>query len=139
MNIKKDCIMEFSFNKLAFNASEKFGVLFLSDTKKLPSFLKSSAKLITETLEMFENFGCKFGEILVTTIEINGEIKRFLFCGTGEVNKLSRVKIQKLGGNIADKLNSLKVCKAAIFIDNEELKDQEDFFIEKVSLKDNTS
>lgn len=132
MNIKKDCIMEFSFNKLAFNASEKFGVLFLSDTKKLPSFLKSSAKLITETLEMFENFGCKFGEILVTTIEINGEIKRFLFCGTGEVNKLSRVKIQKLGGNIADKLNSLKVCKAAIFIDNEELKDQEDFFIENI-------
>ena len=53
MNIKKDCIMEFSFNKLQFNASEKFGVLFLSDTKILPSFLKSSAKLITETLEMF--------------------------------------------------------------------------------------
>ena len=124
--------MKFLFNKLTSFTGKKLNILFLSNVKILPSFLKSNIKTVTETLRMFENFNCKFGEILVTTIEIEGKIERFLFCGTGSVDKLNRVKIQKLGGNIADKLNSLKISEAGIFIDNDELKAKEDFFVENI-------
>ena len=124
--------MKFLFNELTSIAGGKLSIVFLSDIKILPSFLKLNTKAVTETLKMFENFNCKFGEMLVATIEIEGEIKRFLFCGTGSVDKLNRVKIQKLGGNIADKLNSLKVSEAGIFIDNDELRDKEDFFVENI-------
>jgi leucyl aminopeptidase len=124
--------MKFLFNKLTSIAGKKLNIVFLSDVKILPSFLKLNIKAVTETLEMFENFNCKFGEMLIATIETEGEIKRFLFCGTGSVDKLNRVKVQKLGGNIADKLNSLKVSEAGIFIDNDELKDKEDFFVENI-------
>ena len=120
--------MKFSFNNLV-NINDEISVIFLSDVNKLPKFLKSNFKSITQTLGVFQNFKCKFNEMLLAPIQIDGSIRKVLFCGVGEVKKLNGVKIQKLGGTIAQKLNSLKAEVAEIFLDNEELSDQQDSFI----------
>ncbi len=133
--------MEFSFNKLR-HINDQISVVFLSDKNKLPKFLESNFKNITQVLKTFENFSSKYNEMFFTPVQIDGSIKKVLFCGIGEVEKLDSVKIQKLGGNIANKLNSLKAETAEIFIDNDELNNQQDFFLlnicEGIKLKNYT-
>ena len=121
--------MKFSFYSLSPFQGTDIYVFFIADIKQLPSILKNESEKITETLKLFNDFSAKYGKVLATTVAIQGDIKKVVFCGIGDVKKLTRVRTQELGGVIATKLNSLKITKANIVIDNEELKNQNSFFI----------
>ena len=125
--------MKFSFHKITPYFDHNIHVFFIADIKQLPLALKSESEGINETLKLFDGFSAKYGEILVTTIVIQGNIKKFAFCGIGDVKKLTRVKIQELGGITASKLNSLKITQANIVIDNEELEKQVNSFVVNIA------
>ena len=124
--------MQFSFNTLTSINEEKISIIFLSTTKMLPQFLQDDAKIINKALKVFEHCNFNYGEIIFTTIVIREEVRSFLFCGTGSIDCLDRVKIQKLGGDIVDKLNTFKVTEAGIIVDNKELQEKKDFFIQNI-------
>lgn len=121
--------MQFLFERLASIGGQEPNIIFISDKKVVPSFLSFNTKKVIKTLKVFKNFNYQLGEILVTTIEIEGNIERLIVCGIGAVNELNKVNIQKLGGILADRLNALKVSKATIFINNNELQEKEQLFI----------
>ena len=121
--------MKFSFHKISSYFDHNINLFFIADTKQLPSILKSESENINKTLKLFDNFSAKYGEILITTVFIDGSIKKFAFCGIGDIKKLTKVKSQELGGIITDKLNSLKITKASIIVDNKELENQNNTFI----------
>lgn len=122
--------MIFSFHDIASFKSTDITVVFLSDTKQLPTFLNDEADKIHRTIGCFENFSGKYAEMFSATIEMHGSIKRFVFCGVGKVEELTNVKIQELGGSIAGRLNCChKLKTASIIIDNQELANQEKSFV----------
>ena len=120
--------MKFSFHKIPSSFSNEINTFFIGDTKQLPSTLKSKSESINEVLKLFDDFSGKYGEIVVATVVIDGSTKRFAFCGVGSIQKLTRIKIQELGGIIATKLSTLKATKADIIIDNDELEGIDTFF-----------
>ena len=121
--------MKFSFRKISSSFDNNVNLFFIADTKQLPSILKGESENINKTLKLFNNFSAKYGEILITTVFIDGNVKKFAFCGIGNIKKLTKVKTQELGGIITDKLNSLKITKVSIIVDNEELENQSNTFI----------
>jgi leucyl aminopeptidase len=122
--------MIFSFHKLSSLKDSDINVVFIADITQLPEFLKNDSDKMNKTFQCFKNFSGKYGETFSATIEIHDGIKKFMFCGIGKTEELTKIKILELGGIIGGKLNCCSKAKTAnIIVDNKELEAQKEFFI----------
>jgi leucyl aminopeptidase len=121
-------MLSFSFHNNPSIQKDGINIIFLNSEKKLPTFLENKITGINNVLKLFDDFSGKYGDKLVTCIDIQGSVKKFMFCGIGNAGDLTKVKIQEIGGCISAKLNSLKIKHANIIIDNKELKNTYNLF-----------